>query len=552
MPDESEASPTREAATRDPGSPASPPGTSPGEGTPAVTRRDFVRRAAVAGAVVLPAIGAAALVRLTRKTTRPLAGGFVEDGATAGHRLRDGVAAPAIRERRRTSIAIVGGGVAGLSAAWWLARHGMHDAVVLELQSAAGGNSRSGETAGHAHPWGAHYVPVPDVRATYVRTLLEEMGVLVNGEWRETDLCAAPKERTFAYGRWREGLVEAVAAGAGDRDELRRFGEQVQALRATGTFTIPMARGLDAESPLDRLTMTEWLAREGYRGGAVRWMADYACRDDFGTLARDTSAWAALHYFAARDGDEAGPLTWPEGNGRIVRHLMSRAGDRVVPSAPVHRVERAAGGRGMRVLAGDVEWTCDAVIWAAPTFVASHVVEGAPRTAWSYAPWMVTNLVLERPPAESTRDFPQAWDNVIADSPALGYVVAGHQALRAQPEPRSVWTHYWALAHEDPGVARRRLYEATWRECAERVLADLERAHPDIRACVSRVDVRRYGHAMPRPVPGFLAARAPWWREERDARVLWANSDVSGLSLFEEAQYRGVTAAERAMALVGT
>ena len=56
---------------------------------------------------------------------------------------------------------------------------------------------------------------------------------------------------------------------------------------------------------------------------------------------------------------------------------------------------------------------------------------------------------------------------------------------------------------------------------------------------------------MPRPVPGFLAMRAPWWREERDARVLWANSDVSGLSLFEEAQYRGVRAAERAMALVG-
>jgi hypothetical protein len=33
--------------------------------------------------------------------------------------------------------------------------------------------------------------------------------------------------------------------------------------------------------------------------------------------------------------------------------------------------------------------------------------------------------------------------------------------------------------------------------------------------------------------------------------VLYANSDVSGLSLFEEAQYRGVVAADRAMALVG-
>ena len=68
--------------------------------------------------------------------------------------------------------------------------------------------------------------------------------------------------------------------------------------------------------------------------------------------------------------------------------------------------------------------------------------------------------------------------------------------------------------------------------------------------CVSRVDVRRYGHAMPRPVPGFLAAHAPWWRQARDARVLWANADVSGLSLFVEAQYRGIVAAEGAMRLV--
>ena len=72
-----------------------------------------------------------------------------------------------------------------------------------------------------------------------------------------------------------------------------------------------------------------------------------------------------------------------------------------------------------------------------------------------------------------------------------------------------------------------------------------------VRACVARLDVMRHGHAMPRPEPGFLAQRRSWWDPPRDARVLYANSDVSGLSLFEEAQYRGVTAAERALALVG-
>jgi hypothetical protein len=397
---------------------------------------------------------------------------------------------------------------------------------------------------------------VPNARAEYVRLLFAEMGLLgADGEWSERDLCHTPKERLFVHGRWREGLEEALAIDANGQDELRRFDERIDALRATGAFTIPLALGAAASdvarSPLDAMTATEWLGREGLRSDALHWIVDYACRDDFGTRARDTSAWAALHYFAARDTDDAGPLTWPEGNGRLVRHLAERVTDHVVTSAPVRRVERRGASGGMRVLSGDVAWECDAVIWAAPTFVASHVVEGAPRVPWGYAPWMVANLTLDRRPRADAADAPAAWDNVIADSPGLGYVDATHQALRGTPSERTVWTYYWALADGDPVARRRALLAMDWRGCAEHALADLERAHPDLRECVSRVDVMRHGHAMPRPTPGFLAQRTAWWNPPRDARVLYANSDVSGLSLFEEAQYRGIVAADRAMALVG-
>jgi hypothetical protein len=34
-------------------------------------------------------------------------------------------------------------------------------------------------------------------------------------------------------------------------------------------------------------------------------------------------------------------------------------------------------------------------------------------------------------------------------------------------------------------------------------------------------------------------------------RLVFAHSDVSGLSLFEEAQFRGVTAADRVLRLIG-
>ena len=511
-----------------------------------ISRRAFVLAAGGAG---VAAIGAVALVGLTRKGGRPLAGGFVDDGSAAGHALRDRSSVPSVRRSVRVPVVIVGGGIAGLSAAWWLRRNGMHDFALLELATAPGGNSRGGANAVSAFPWGAHYVPLPGPRATWVRLLFEEMGILANGAWSERALCMAPKERIFVHGRWRDGVDDALVAGPADAAEMRRFGEEITALRETGAFTIPMALGAPSASPLDAITADELLRQRGYRSPAVRWLVDYACRDDFGTASRDTSAWAAVHYFASREGDEeSGPLTWPEGNARLVQHLAAAVSPRIVTGRAVHRVEPTAGG--MRVLAGDGEWLCNRVIWAAPTFVATHVMDDQPPVAFTYSPWLVTNLTLDRwprdrgsPPAAHGDAPTAAWDNVIADSPSLGYVVATHQSPRVVQE-RTVWTHYWALAGSDPRAERRQLMAADWRTCAEWVLADLERVHPDIRECVSRIDTLRYGHAMARPLPGFLAARQALWHPVRGARVLYANSDVSGLSLFEEAQHRGITAAE--------
>lgn len=139
---------------------------------------------------------------------------------------------------------------------------------------------------------------------------------------------------------------------------------------------------------------------------------------------------------------------------------------------------------------------------------------------------------------------------MIYDSPALGYVVATHMTLRSVVE-KSVWTFYWALAHKPPAEMRRFLLEKDWSYWREAILNDLSRAHPNIRECVSRIDVMRIGHAMARPVPGFLTSARR--RELCAAKppIYYANSDLSGFSIFEEAQYRGVTAAERALKDIG-
>ena len=144
----------------------------------------------------------------------------------------------------------------------------------------------------------------------------------------------------------------------------------------------------------------------------------------------------------------------------------------------------------------------------------------------------------------------RAWDNVIYKSPSLGYVVATHQNVQMRTD-QTVITHYWALAQATPAAARKDLLGTDWGTWKERILNDLEWAHKDIRACVSRVDIFRNGHAMVRPVPGFLTnAERKSWLAGRE-RFYYASADVSGFSIFEEAQYRGVEAAKRAMKAIG-
>ena len=500
----------------------------------------------------------AALIGLAPKSGRRIAGGFVNESQTLGHQLRDRAAVPRPRQTRRVPIAIVGGGIAGLSAAWRLDKRGMRDFVVLEMEPAAGGNARWGENEISAFPWAAHYVPVPGRTAGFVRELFADLGVFSEHGWDERHLVHAPKERLFIHGRWQEGLEPAIGPTARDRDQFARFNDRIERYRASGRFTIPMAVGLERSAAAaavpavpeeDSLSMGAWLGREGFDSPWLRWVVDYACRDDYGGLASDVSAWAGLLYFAGRDAEEEGPLTWPEGNGWIVRRLLERLTDRVHTAQMVYRVER--GGRGWRIVTADTEWLADIVIVAAPLLVASRIVDGAPPVRVTYSPWFTANLVLDRWPRES--GFAVAWDNVIFDSRSLGYVVATHQQLRRYV-PRTVWTYYWALAHQPPSAARQWLLAQNWETLRDQALDDLSRAHPDIRDCVSRVDIMRLGHAMIRPTPGLLADPA-WQAMQRpdhrslSGRLLYAHSDLSALPLFEEAQYRGVLAADRALAM---
>jgi len=523
-------------------------------------RREFLAAAAAA----------TGLAACSSKASPPLPPGTLSGANDAlGHRLRK-PDFPAPTETRRTAVAIIGGGIGGLSAAWKLARSGCDDFLLLEMETDAGGNSRAGTNAVSAHPLGAHYLPLPPREARATRQLLAELGVLqgdpeaAHPTYDEKYLCHAPQERLYTNGYWQDGLWPTLGVPPAERAQYTRFQEYVGDLRqrrdAAGRRAFALPLTLSSRDPkllaLDRITFRDWLLREGYTAPGLHWLTDYACRDDYGTSAAQTSAWAGLHYFACRDG-EGQVLTAPEGNAWLARGLARAAGGRVQPNALVFRVEErgkehvcdvylAAEKRSIRIVSREL-------IWAAPLFLIPHVFS-APRPEWlagirgaEYAPWVVANLTLTEAP-QTRAGHPLAWDNVLHDSPALGYVVATHQAIRYAPGP-TVITWYRALHEESASHQRRLLHNRdTW---AEEVLADLSRPHPEIRELTTRIDIHRHAHAMIRPLPGRLWSGARSGFERGRAGIQFGHADVSGLSLFEEANFRGVLAAERTLSRLG-
>ena len=541
----------------------------------------FTRREILAAFLGVPAALAAC-----RKGEAPRLpdGEIVGASDGLGHRLRDGMRVEVPAENwEEVGVVIVGGGVAGLTVAWRLLRAGFEDFVLLELEPAAGGTARSDDRHGVVpYPWGAHYLPAPTKENRALASLLDEMGVLEGSDAEgrpvvaEQFLCRDPEERVFYRGRWYEGLYLHAGASAEDLAQLDRFNREVfkwaawRDARDRRAFTIPVsACSDDAEATaLDRVSIWEWMRERGLTSSRLRWFVDYACRDDYGLTVEQTSAWAGLFYFAARmavPGEETQPLiTWPEGNGRLVSHLHGKARGRVrlgLAAADINpKGEDGRGGVDVVAISQDGQgargFHANRVVFAAPHFLTRHVIRpyrerGSPAhvSEFEYGAWMVANLFLEDRPRHNL-GFPLAWDNVLYESPSLGYVVATHQ--RGLDRGPTVFTYYYPLTDDDPRQARARLLDTDWKSWADITLADLSRAHPEIRSLTRRLDVMRWGHAMIRPRPNSVWGGARAAAQKPFRGIHFAHTDLSGLALFEEAFDHGLRAAEEVLRAAGS
>ena len=502
---------------------------------------------------------AACLASCTRQ--EEITGSIIGANHAAGHWLRDLKSPPVPSRTESADVVIAGGGISGLIAALRLQEAGIARITLLDLEAEPGGNARSGSNAITPYPWGAHYVPVPNHDATEVCRLFEELGIITGRDgagraiFDERYLCADQQERLYVQGIWQDGLGPVVGTTAAEREEMDRFTARMNEFKqrrdmdGRRIFAIPVDQSSQdaAWLALDQMTMEAWMQREGFSCEPLRWYVNYACRDDYGAGISQVSAWAGLHYFCARDDGDV--LTWPEGNGWIVKRLLERMPGITIRRTIVWQMKNEADG--VIVEAFDpttneaVRWKAKTAVCSMPRFVAQRVVQGLnPTTTLQYSPWVVANMTWRGEP-------PPAWDSVFRESSSLGYVVATHQSLHPYPRD-SVLTWYKSLDHLPPPEARQEALNKPWTSWRDEVLADMRPAHPDVARRVSNLDVMLWGHGMIRPVPGFISSAARRQMAQPQGRIVFAHSDMSGISIFEEACTRGAEAARVVKGILGS
>jgi phytoene dehydrogenase-like protein len=492
-----------------------------------------------------------------------------------GHLLREPPKLEDAKEVHEVPVVIVGGGPSGLAAAWRLKRLGHEGVVVLDLEPREGGTSLYGTDGVVTYPWGAHYVPVPRRENVSLLAVLREMGAITGEDDRGRPVLAEevvvrePEERLFLDGKWHEGLYPRAGASPADLRDLAAFQALIDEFtlfrdgQGRRAFDIPMERSTDDPSitALDRISMTDWLRQKNLTSTRLGWLVDYACKDDYGLRAADTSAWAGLFYFASRvekPGAEAADLfAWTNGNGRFVQHFSSVVGEQIKTNHLVIDIveqPEATPGAGtfVDVLAMRfpdktlVRYRAKRVICATPKFLTTRIVRPLRETkpahlaAFQYGAWMVANLHLSAHP--TSEGAPLAWDNVLYKSPSLGYVVATHQD-HVDLGP-TVLTYYYPYTDSDPRKGRERLYAEGHGAITDAIMSDLVPAHQHFEKLVSRVDVTRWGHAMTQPRVGFVWSGARQKATLPVGKIHMAHSDLSGLALFEESLHHGVRAAE--------
>jgi protoporphyrinogen oxidase len=472
----------------------------------------------------------------------------VQSNRQNGHKLR--VASDwSIAKKIESEYLIVGGGIAGLSAAYQLRQK---DFYLCELSETLGGTASAVKWGKTSICQGAHYeLSYPDYFGEEALKVLSEVGIVkyhsLSNRWNFVDsqyLIDDEQEAMSIYqNKERDGVLP-------DSQAVKQFFEQSRPylgkLMAPSRLIDKSLHHFNGESFLNYLQRTVKLDE------TTRQAMNYQMIDDFGGGLHEVSALAGLYYYLSRPYlEEDNPFQLfspPQGNFYFIEKLLSKVpSEQVSTQKLVSKIEPQKKGFKVEILdlasQKKIILNTKKIVYAGQKHALKHVFsEDAKLFAKNrYAPWAVISFIVKKEilPIESY------WQNEVIDASDyfLGFVDSDTQYLPST-EYR-VLTAYFCFPPEmrEEMVTLEQnpkpLIEKTLIQIANYFQIDAQKlANHTIQAMLKIM-----GHAMSIPSPEYLLKDQNQHRSHTD--LVYAGVDNHRLPLLLEAIDSGIQAVKQ-------
>lgn len=439
-----------------------------------------------------------------------------------------------------TEIIIVGGGIAGLSAAVSLEGKAFR---LYEGSDRLGGSSASGSYKDTHFALGAHYdLAYPKNYGSEVLDLLTKLEIIHYNsanemhEFVDKKYLIKEKEAEIA---WSQNGTSADILGTSN--VLNEFYALLQPYY--NQMPLP-TRLIDPKfHHLNTITFQHFLESKMQISDDLKKRISYQMLDDWGGRIDEISALAGIHYYTCRPYETKNVELFspPNGNAYFAEKMIGQIKDYEAfqVNRLVRNVRETNSGVEAEILHpnGIVELVkAKALIYAGQKHALPYLLDTAPSefAQTDYAPWLVINFIVEK-----GLPFDKWQNDVLTDElQFLGFVNSTAQHTRS--EKYDTLTAYFCFSEQD------RKYLSEIEENAEpfieATITQIEMlTETTISDAIVHVNLHVMGHAMPIPKPHYLRLNQVVPHSER---IAYAGVDTGRLPLFFEACDSGILAAK--------